>query len=181
MPERSPTAAARAASSENSLPLSAGTTPRTARTPSGEPSAAVTSASPPSTDRSAAAGDAEGYLTPGWLPGEAQVNFEKADLGVRGVVDRGRRPAVTFPRPGMGPAQAFCGETSECVCQGLRTVFEFAGGVPRRAIYDNSAEFSGRVRGEDGLSDLFRCFTYCAHINTVANKTAYDKWLVVAI
>lgn len=125
--------------------------------------------------------DVQGYLQLSWLPGETQVNFGKAGLGVRGVVGRGRRPAVTFPRPGMGPAQAFLGETSECVCQGLRTVFEFAGGVPRRAIYDNSAEFSGRVRGEDGPSDLFRCFTYCAHINTVANKTAYDKWLVVAI
>lgn len=51
----------------------------------------------------------------------------------------------------------------------------------RRAIYDNSAEVSGRVKGEDGPSDLFRCFTYCAHINTVANKTAYDRWLVIAI
>ena len=44
-------AAASAASSESSLPLSAGTTPRTARTPSGDPSAAVTSTSPPRTDR----------------------------------------------------------------------------------------------------------------------------------
>lgn len=55
------------------------------------------------------------------------------------------------------------------------------GTPPRRAIYDNSGEVSGRVRVEGGPSDLFRCFTYCAHINTVANKTAYDKWLVVAI
>ena len=57
------------------------------------------------------------------------MDFGKAGLGVRGVVDRGRRPAVT-PAPRHGARQAFWGETSECVCQGLRTVFEFAGGVP---------------------------------------------------
>lgn len=33
--------------------------------------------------------DAEGFLTPRWLPGEVQVNFGEADFRVRGVVTRG--------------------------------------------------------------------------------------------
>lgn len=53
--------------------------------------------------------DAEGFLAPGWRPGEA-------DLGVRGVLTRGKYPAVAFPHPDVGPAQVFWGETSECVC-----------------------------------------------------------------
>ena len=102
--------------------------------------------------------DAEGFLTPGWLPGEVQADFGEADLGVRGVAARGKRPAVTFPHPDVGPAQVFWGETSECVCQGLRNVFEFAGGVPRRAVFDNATEVGRRVGGEARLSELFRRF-----------------------
>ena len=52
----------------------------------------------------------------------------------------------------------FWGETSECVCQGLRNVLEFAGGVPRRAVFDNATEVGRRVGGEVRLSELFRCF-----------------------
>ena len=75
--------------------------------------------------------DAEGFLAPGWLPGEARAGFGEADLGVRGVLTRGKCPAAAFPHPDAGPAQVFWGETSECVCQGLRNVSGFAGGVPR--------------------------------------------------
>ncbi len=102
--------------------------------------------------------DAEGFLTPGWLPGEVQAGFGEADLGVRGVVTRGKRPAAAFPHPDAGPAQVFWGETSECVRQGLRNVFEFTGGVPRRAVFDNATEVGRRVGGEAGLSELFRRF-----------------------
>ena len=52
----------------------------------------------------------------------------------------------------------FWGETSECVCQGLRNVFEFAGGVPRRAVFDNATEVGRRVGGEAGTSEPFRRF-----------------------
>jgi hypothetical protein len=64
----------------------------------------------------------------------------------------------TDPHPDVGPAQVFWGETSECVCQGLRNVFEFAGGVPRRAVFNNATEVGGRVGSEAGLSGLFRRF-----------------------
>lgn len=102
--------------------------------------------------------DAEGFLTLSWLPGEVQVDFGEADFRVRGVVTRGKYLTVTFPHPDVGLTQVFWGETSECVCQGLRSVFEFAGGVPRRAVFDNATEVGGRVGGEVRLSELFRRF-----------------------
>ena len=102
--------------------------------------------------------DAEGFLTLSWLPGEVQVDFGEADFRVRGVLTRGKYLTVTFPHSNVGLTQVFWGETSECVCQGLRNVFEFAGGVPRRAVFDNATEVGGRVGGEVRLSELFRRF-----------------------
>ncbi|MDD6566532.1 MAG: IS21 family transposase [Olsenella sp.] len=107
--------------------------------------------------------DAEGFLAPGWLPGEVQVDFGEADFGVRGVLTRGKYPAAAFPHSNVGLTQVFWGETSECVCQGLRNVFEFTGGVPRRAVFDNATEVGRRVCGEVGPGEMFRRFSahYC--------------------
>ncbi|WP_273448245.1 IS21 family transposase [Thermophilibacter provencensis] len=102
--------------------------------------------------------DAEGFLTLRWLPGEVQVDFGEADFRVRGVVTRGEYLTVAFPHSNVGLTQVFWGETAECVCQGLRNVFEFVGGVPRRAVFDNATEVGRRVGGEAGTSELFRRF-----------------------
>lgn len=102
--------------------------------------------------------DAEGFLALSWLPGEVQVDFGEADFRVRGVLTRGKYLTVTFPHSNVGLTQVFWGETSECVCQGLRNVFEFAGGVPRRAVFDNATEVGRRVGGEVRTSELFRLF-----------------------
>lgn len=102
--------------------------------------------------------DAEGFLTLRWLPGEVQVDFGEADFRVRGVVTRGKYLTVTFPHPDVGLTQVFWGETAECVCQGLRNVLGFVGGVPRRAVFDNATEVGRRVGGEARTSELFRRF-----------------------
>ena len=102
--------------------------------------------------------EAQGFLLPGWLPGECQVDFGQADFRVRGVVTRGHFLVVTFPRPDVGLAQVLRGETAECVCQGLRSVFEFLGGVPLRAVFDNATEVGRRVGAEMRTSALFRRF-----------------------
>ena len=102
--------------------------------------------------------DAEGFLTPRWLPGEVQVDFGEADFRVRGVVTGGEYLTVTFPHSDVGLTQVFWGETAECVCQGLRNVLGFVGGVPRRAVFDNATEVGGRVGGEVRTSGLFRRF-----------------------
>ena len=100
--------------------------------------------------------DAEGFLTLRWLPGEVQVDFGEADLGVRGVVTRGEYLTAASPRPDAGLTQVFWGETAECVCQGLLNVLGFVGGVPRRAVFDNATEVGRRVGGEVRTSELFR-------------------------
>lgn len=102
--------------------------------------------------------EAQGFLLPGWLPGECQVDFGQADFRVRGVVTRGHFLVVEFPHSNVGLAQVFWGETAECVCQGLRDVFEFLGGVPMRAVFDNATEVGRRVGAETGTSELFRRF-----------------------
>lgn len=102
--------------------------------------------------------DAEGFLTLRWLPGEVQVDFGEADFRARGVVTRGKYLTVTFPHSNVGLTRVLWGETAECVCQGLRDVFEFVGGVPRRAVFDNATEVGGRVGGEVRTSELFRRF-----------------------
>ena len=102
--------------------------------------------------------NAEGLLTLSWLPGEVQVDFGEADLGVRGVTVRGKCLTAAFPHPDVGLAQVFWGETSECVCQGLRSVFEFVGGVPRRAVFDNATEVGRRIGSGARVSELFRRF-----------------------
>lgn len=102
--------------------------------------------------------EAQGFLPPGWLPGECQVDFGQADFRVRGVVTRGHFLVVTFPHSNVGLAQVFWGETAECVCQGLRSVFEFLGGVPLRAVFDNATEVGRRVGAEIRTSGLFRRF-----------------------
>lgn len=102
--------------------------------------------------------DARGYLQLSWLPGECQVDFGEADFRVRGVTRRGKYLTVSFPHSNVGLTQVFWGETSECVCQGLRDVFEFVGGVPRRAVFDNATEVGRRVAGESRASELFKAF-----------------------
>ena len=102
--------------------------------------------------------EAQGFLLLDWEPGECQVDFGQADFRVRGVVTRGHFLVVTFPHSNVGLAQVFWGETAECVCQGLRNVFEFLGGVPLRAVFDNATEVGRRVGTEVRTSALFRRF-----------------------
>ena len=95
-------------------------------------------------------------LAPGRVPGRLRAG--QADFRVRGVVTRGHFLVVTFPHSNVGLAQVFWGETAECACQGLRDVFEFLGGVPLRAVFDNATEVGRRVGTEIRTSALFRRF-----------------------
>lgn len=70
------------------------------------------------------------FLTLVWHPGEAQVDFGEADFYVMGVRRRLYFMAVSFPYSNVGLTQLFPGQNAECVCQGLKNVFEYLGGVP---------------------------------------------------
>ena len=93
-----------------------------------------------------------------WAPGEAQVDFGVCDFRVLGVMREVHYLVVTFPFSNVSLAQCFWGETSECVCEGLKAVFEFCGGVPTRLVFDNATGVGRRVGQVVSTADTFTRF-----------------------
>ena len=98
------------------------------------------------------------YLDLEWRPGEMQVDFGQADFRVVGVRKRLHDLVCDFPFSNVGLAQVFPGETAECVCEGLMSVFGHIGGVPRRIVFDNATGVGRRVCGKVSTSELFAAF-----------------------
>lgn len=101
-------------------------------------------------------GGAEQYADLDWPPGEAQADFGHASFIVRGVRREMPYFVVSFPYSNVGLAQLLPGENAECVCQGLRGAFEFAGGVPTTVVFDNATGVGRRVCEKVRTTDLFR-------------------------
>lgn len=99
--------------------------------------------------------EADQYLDLVWAPGEAQADFGEADFYLRGVRTRMSYFVLTFPFSNVGLAQVFPGENAECVCQALRNIFEFVGGVPTKIVFDNAAGVGRRVCDVVRVTDLF--------------------------
>lgn len=113
--------------------------------------------------------DGGGSLELQWPAGVAQADFGDADVVRASGRVRMHYLAVSFPFSNMGYMQVFGGVTAECVCQGLKDVFTWIGGVPVRVVFDNATGI-GRRRGEVVVeSELFERFrthfgfeaTYC--------------------
>ena len=102
------------------------------------------------------ASDREQYLDLVWGPGEAQADFGQADFYVRGIRTRLSFFVLTFPFSNVGLAQVFPGENAECVCQALRNIFEYLGGVPPRIVFDNAAGVGRKMSDAVRVTDLFR-------------------------
>lgn len=110
-----------------------------------------------------------------WHPGEAQVDFGHADFLVNGRLQELCYLVITFPASNKAMVQLFSGENAECVCQGLRDVFEHIGGSFTLAVFDNSTGVGrrmGEVVRESRLFSRFRmhygfairfCNTYSGH------------------
>lgn len=105
----------------------------------------------------------DGFLDLLWQPGEAQADFGEADFYLHGVKVRMSYFVLTFPYSNIGIAQIFPGENAECVCQALKNVFEFVGGVPDRIVFDNATGVGRRVCEEVRTTKLFGAFS--AHYN----------------
>ena len=73
----------------------------------------------------------EGYLELEWSPGVMQVDFGLAQAAVAGNRTDVHCLVVSFPHSNMRYAVALPGENAECVCEGLRVVFDHAGVAPR--------------------------------------------------
>ncbi|MCI1751201.1 MAG: IS21 family transposase [Megasphaera cerevisiae] len=91
-----------------------------------------------------------------WHPGEAQVDFGEAEFYEQGVLCRKKYLTVSFPYSNRGFYQVFGGETSECVCQGLKDIFEDIGGVARVLVFDNATGVGRRIGEQIREAQLFQ-------------------------
>lgn len=98
-----------------------------------------------------------------WHPGQAQVDFGEVECIDRGQRVRNKSLIVSFPYSNNSFAQMFRGETAECVCQGLKDIFAYMGGVPELLVFDNATGVGRRVGEAIHETDLFARFR--AHHN----------------
>ena len=112
-----------------------------------------------------------------WEPGEAQADFGEADFyeGTRCV--RRKYLALSFPYSNDGFLQVFGGETAECVCQGLRDIFEYIGGVPTRIVFDNATGVGRRLNDKVIETELFSRFRaqYGFRVSFCNPDAGYEK------
>lgn len=80
-----------------------------------------------------------------WHPGETQADFGEADFIERGQKIRKKYLTLSFPHSNNSFTQVFGGENAECVCQGLKDIFTYIGGVPRLIVFDNATGVGRRV------------------------------------
>lgn len=100
----------------------------------------------------------EGFTELVWPAGTAQVDFGQAEAIIAGVRLMLHIFVVTFPFSNMRFVQAYRGETAECVCHGLRTVFELIGAAPRHLVFDNATGIGRRVGTKVVETKLFGAF-----------------------
>jgi transposase len=93
-----------------------------------------------------------------WHPGETQADFGEADFLERGERVRKKYLTLSFPQSNNSFTQVFGGENAECVCQGLKDMFSYIGGVPRLIIFDNATGVGRRVGEVVREAKLFRQF-----------------------
>ena len=89
----------------------------------------------------------EGYLELEWSPGVMQVDFGLAQAAVAGNRTDVHCLVVSFPHSNMRYAVALPGENAECVCEGLRVVFDHAGVAPLVMVFDNATARGTGSRG----------------------------------
>lgn len=101
---------------------------------------------------------AEGFLELAWPPGQAQVDFGQGEAIIAGVRLVLHLLVVTFPFSNTRFVQAYRGETAECVCDGLRRIFEHVGFAPRVLVFDNATGIGRRTGQKVIESKLFGSF-----------------------
>ena len=93
-----------------------------------------------------------------WHEGETQADFGEADFMERGKKSRKKYLTLSFPQSNNSFTQVFGGENAECVCQGLKDIFTYIGGVPRLIVFDNATGVGRRVGEAIRETELFRRF-----------------------
>ncbi len=98
-----------------------------------------------------------GFLPLEHKPGEAQVDFGKAEFVENGKRYYGSYLNVSFPYSNAGFLQLFKGENFECLAEGLVNIFEHINGVPHRQWFDNMSTAVKKILKGDkrDLTDSF--------------------------
>lgn len=100
----------------------------------------------------------EQFLDLVWAPGEAQGDFGEGDFCIKGVKKRMSYFVLSFPHSNVGFTQIFPGQNAECVCEGLKKIFEYIGCVPTRIVFDNATGIGRKVKDDVRTTELFaRC------------------------
>lgn len=97
----------------------------------------------------------DGYLELEWAPGAAQVDFGNFRCEVAGAVRDLKLLVLALPHSNARHCVAMFSERSECLCDGLRRIFEQIGRAPSLLVLDNATEAGRMVRGEAAESALF--------------------------
>ena len=105
-------------------------------------------------------GESRCYLPLEHHPGEAQVDFGKAEFIERGKRYYGSYVNLSFPHSNAGYFQLFKGENFECLAEGLKNIYTYLGAVPSRQWFDNASTMVIRVLKNGGrqLTDSFLRF-----------------------
>lgn len=119
----------------------------------------------------------QGFAELAWQPGTIQVDFGQAEAILAGIRTVVHVLIVTFPYSNMRYAQAYRGETAECVCHGLRTIFEHAGMVPTMMVFDNATGIGKRIQDRVIETQLFSAFRlhYRAHSRYCNPDSGHEK------
>ncbi|MFA4885522.1 MAG: IS21 family transposase [Desulfotomaculaceae bacterium] len=105
-------------------------------------------------------GKKAGYLPLEHIPGEAQADFGDAEFYENGTFYNGKHLNLSFPYSNQGYTQLFKGENQECLFEGLKTMFEYIGGIPGRIWFDNASTMVTKVlkNSERKLTEDFTRF-----------------------
>lgn len=101
---------------------------------------------------------ADGYLELVWAPGTCQVDFGNFRCVLAGAARDMKLLVLTLPHSNARFAVAMFSERAECLCQGLREIFEWMGRAPRVMVLDNATEAGRMTFGKVTESKLFAQF-----------------------
>lgn len=86
-----------------------------------------------------------------------EVDFGDAQFYERQKLCDGKYLNLSFPSSNKGYLQVFKGENSQCLFEGLKTIFEHIGGVPNKLWFDNASTIVTKVL-KDGQRNLTNDF-----------------------
>ncbi len=91
-------------------------------------------------------------------PGSAQFDFGDAIFMLNGKKVNGHYAVLTFPHSNAGLMQLCLGLNQECLCEALKNMFEFLGGVPASIWFDNASAIVTMRDGKRHVHEAFRRF-----------------------